>query len=276
MFNFTPPIQHMKSYYVVIPGGTPQGPFDEQTIKQGIADGTYPSSASVFCEGMTNWEPITAHFPPAPMPMPVAAMPVPPAPAPVAPAPMPMPAAPASVTPAPMPMPAVPAPVTPAPMPMPAVPAPVLYHVSVPGGQSAGPYTVEDIRTMLSTGQLAPNSLVWNEKLPNWVPVQQILTSGATYNFGQAISSCFKRYATFEGRASRAEFWWFFLFSSLLGITYIGWLATLLPLIAVGWRRMHDVGKPGIFSLIPVYSIILCCKPSQGPNKYGSAPNPPA
>lgn len=247
----------MKSYYVVIPGGTPQGPFDEQTIKQGVANGTYPSSASVFCQGMTNWEPITAHFPVTP-----------------APAPAPMPAAPA---PAPAPMPAAPAPMPAAPAPMPAAPAPVKYLVSAPGGQPVGPYSVEEIRTMLLTGQLPPNSMAWNESLPSWIPVQQLLSSGSSYSFGQAISSCFKRYATFDGRASKSEFWWFYLFCVLLGITYIGSLVTLLPSIAVAWRRMHDVGKPGAFCLIPIYGLILCFQDSQpGPNQYGSAPNPHA
>ena len=101
--------------------------------------------------------------------------------------------------------------------------------------------------------------------------------SGSSYSFGQAISSCFKRYATFDGRASKSEFWWFSLFCVLLGITYIGSLVTLLPSLAVAWRRMHDVGKPGAFCLIPIYGLILCFQDSQpGPNQYGSAPNPPA
>lgn len=224
----------MKSYYVVIPGGTPEGPFDEQTIKQGIANGTYPSSASVFCEGMANWEPITAHFPAAPAPMPAT------------------------------------------PPPMPASPAPVTYHISAPGGQPAGPYSVEEIRTMQLSGQLPPNSMAWNASLPNWIPVQQLLSSASSYSFGQAISSCFKRFATFDGRASKSEFWWFYLFCVIVSITYIGSFVTLIPSIAVAWRRMHDVGKPGIFCLIPIYSLLLALGDSQGPNEYGPGPNPPA
>jgi uncharacterized membrane protein YhaH (DUF805 family) len=39
-------------------------------------------------------------------------------------------------------------------------------------------------------------------------------------NFGQAISTCFSKYVTFTGRASRPEFWWFFLFQVIvLGVT---------------------------------------------------------
>ena len=78
-------------------------------------------------------------------------------------------------------------------------------------------------------------------------------------NFGQAISSCLSKYATFTGRASRSEFWWFFLFqilislsASMLGETINGLVALglLLPALAVGTRRLHDIGKSGWWQLI--------------------------
>lgn len=78
-------------------------------------------------------------------------------------------------------------------------------------------------------------------------------------NFGQAISTCFAKYATFSGRASRSEFWWFFLFqilvsivASMLGDVVAGLvsLALLLPALAVGTRRLHDIGKSGWWQLI--------------------------
>ena len=85
-------------------------------------------------------------------------------------------------------------------------------------------------------------------------------------NFGEAISSCFNKYGTFEGRASRSEYWFFFLFSTgggfLISFVHpaayaIFVLVTLIPLVAVGCRRIHDINKSGWLQLIPIYNIIL-------------------
>ena len=73
-------------------------------------------------------------------------------------------------------------------------------------------------------------------------------------DFVQAIKSCLGQYATFSGRASRSEYWWFFLFqvlvmvaTGMLGdvINGLASLALLLPALAVGTRRLHDIGRTG-------------------------------
>ena len=78
-------------------------------------------------------------------------------------------------------------------------------------------------------------------------------------DFVQAIKSCLGQYATFTGRASRSEFWWFFLFqllvmaaTGMLGdvINGIASLALLLPALAVGARRLHDIGRTGWWQLL--------------------------
>jgi uncharacterized membrane protein YhaH (DUF805 family) len=97
-----------------------------------------------------------------------------------------------------------------------------------------------------------------------------------------------KKYANVEGRASRAEYWSFIFFNYLvslvvafievrmrthfLAITYA--VVLFLPSLAVGMRRMHDLGKYGIYALIPVYSHILACfAGTKGANAYGPAPS---
>lgn len=100
-----------------------------------------------------------------------------------------------------------------------------------------------------------------------------------------------KNYTNFEGRARRAEYWYFFLFNIIIswGIGFIGgmikmpWLGmvyslgVLLPAIAVAIRRMHDVGKSGWYCLIPIYNIILAVTPGEtGPNQYGPDPKNPS
>ncbi|MFH1867770.1 MAG: DUF805 domain-containing protein [Candidatus Omnitrophota bacterium] len=104
-----------------------------------------------------------------------------------------------------------------------------------------------------------------------------------------------KKYAVFKGRARRKEYWMFALFNliiafvlglieaiiginsgskeSLLGNIYS--LAVLVPTIAVGIRRMHDVNKSGWFLLIPIYNFILAIKEGdEGDNRFGPDPKP--
>lgn len=115
-----------------------------------------------------------------------------------------------------------------------------------------------------------------------------------------------KQYFDFNGRARRKEYWMFFLFNSIIAtiirnvfgligspeysfakiiinpqmelsmdfsLSSIYSLAVLIPSIAVGVRRMHDVGKSGWFILIPIYNFILAVSNGEdGENKYG--PNP--
>jgi hypothetical protein len=87
--------------------------------------------------------------------------------------------------------------------------------------------------------------------------------------FFGSILVCFKKYAEFNGRASRSEFWWFALFITLVtaALVYISetigsifLIATLLPLLAVGTRRLRDTGKSGwwqLFLLAPVGGLVI-------------------
>ncbi len=107
-----------------------------------------------------------------------------------------------------------------------------------------------------------------------------------------------EKYATFSGRARRSELWWFALFNLVVSLVLsfvdgilFGWagasilsglfsLAVLIPSIAVGARRLHDIGRSGWWQLvafIPIIGLLLLLywyiQPSQdGSNEFG--PNP--
>jgi uncharacterized membrane protein YhaH (DUF805 family) len=106
-----------------------------------------------------------------------------------------------------------------------------------------------------------------------------------------------QRYAKFDGRASRAEFWWFVLanflvyivlaillqVASIFIVLYVGyWIATIIPSLAVGIRRLHDTNKSGWFlllSLIPIVGgiiliVFLATEGTNGPNDHGAAAEP--
>jgi uncharacterized membrane protein YhaH (DUF805 family)/RNA polymerase subunit RPABC4/transcription elongation factor Spt4 len=113
------------------------------------------------------------------------------------------------------------------------------------------------------------------------------MKSGGVKNGWTYFADAMKKYAVFSGRTRRAEFWWYALcvFSINIGAYAIGSiinfpllntivsLAFLVPGIAVFFRRMHDVGKPGGFCFIPIYDIILAVRPGDtGKNSYGPDP----
>lgn len=102
--------------------------------------------------------------------------------------------------------------------------------------------------------------------------------------FGESIKACFSKYADFNGRASRSEYWWWTLFVVLCSIAtnIIGdqasalfSLGTLLPSFAVGSRRLHDVDKSGwlqLLYLIPILGwiplIYWASQESKEPNRF--------
>lgn len=84
--------------------------------------------------------------------------------------------------------------------------------------------------------------------------------------FADAVLSCFKKYATFKGRARRSEFWWWQLFYCMISllsvIPYIGnliILAIALPSLAVSARRLHDIGRSAWWLLLPCSISVAVC-----------------
>ncbi|MFZ2512307.1 MAG: DUF805 domain-containing protein [Gordonia sp. (in: high G+C Gram-positive bacteria)] len=131
-----------------------------------------------------------------------------------------------------------------------------------------------------------------------------------------AVKRVFRKYATFTGRASRGEYWWWILFHGivdaiLLGLAYtvgVNWhivgdddaigeftafgiialivfviwaLATIVPTIAVTVRRLHDAGFSGWFYLLTLVGplsivVFIMCLIATSPNAVRYGPPAPA
>lgn len=88
--------------------------------------------------------------------------------------------------------------------------------------------------------------------------------------FGQSVKTCFNKFVTYQGRASRSEFWWFALFNAITcGCFCIG----SIPSFFVSIRRLHDTGHSGWWMLCPIVPIFFVFMKSQeGDNKWGPQP----
>lgn len=117
-------------------------------------------------------------------------------------------------------------------------------------------------------------------------------------NFGEAIKSYFKNYAVFKGRSRRSAFWYSVLFTALVStaagiinpgsLDENGWrnpgtlenlwtLATIIPSLAISFRRLHDTGKSAanlFWIFLPVIGwiillVALVKDGTPGANQYG-------
>lgn len=126
-------------------------------------------------------------------------------------------------------------------------------------------------------------------------------------NFVDAVKAGYRNYVKFSDRSSRSEYWWWALYqfavSIVIGLIFGGgaaqtgpegvsfvyqggivaniWaIAHLLPNIAVGVRRLHDIGRSGwwlLIGLVPLVGLIVlivwfCKKGDEAPNNFGSNP----
>lgn len=102
--------------------------------------------------------------------------------------------------------------------------------------------------------------------------------------FFDSIKICLKKYVTFNGRASRPEYWYWTLFALLASIiagifgeriSSAVSILLFLPSIAVAARRLHDIDRSGwwqLIALIPVVGWIVMLywlvQPPKEPNRY--------
>jgi uncharacterized membrane protein YhaH (DUF805 family) len=115
-------------------------------------------------------------------------------------------------------------------------------------------------------------------------------------SFSEAVrTTFFQKYANFQGRALRSEFWWFILALTIAGVIatvvddlVLGrtilepllTLATIVPGLSGCARRLHDIDRSGwwqVIQIIPVIGTIVLIvwfvsRGTPGPNRFGPAP----
>ncbi|MBF9043127.1 DUF805 domain-containing protein [Rhodobacterales bacterium HKCCE4037] len=181
------------------------------------------------------------------------------------------------------------------------------YHAD--GDERLGPVEASEIERLIGTGHITRDTLVWRDGLDGWEradrhfaqafvtpappPVPEgvpkvmarpdqhgnedeqigrdgLYVGAPSREFIEAAKVCLSKYATFSGRASRSEFWFFYLFcyvvmfvAQILDFAIIAGLAStggpifipvftlittfglLIPQIAASWRRLHDIDRTG-------------------------------
>lgn len=106
--------------------------------------------------------------------------------------------------------------------------------------------------------------------------------------FTDAIQACLSKFFDSSGRASRSEYWWFYLFTAVVswGLAFVSpsLLLSLVvnlffsfPLFAAGCRRLHDTNRSGwwqllyitIIGAIPVI-VWMSSKGDEQANQFGA------
>jgi len=148
------------------------------------------------------------------------------------------------------------------------------------------------------------NGDVWTDDVA-W----QLAQRPVPMSFAQSVRTCTAKFVTWKGRASLAEYWWWYLFSVLCGLAIMAvaglifvlairsdgsisanawfalipvvvfYLLLLLPTLSVSIRRLHDTDRPGTWmwlALVPYGSLALLVfhvlSGTPGPNRFGPVP----
>lgn len=215
------------------------------------------------------------------------------------------------------------------------------YFVATPGASHHGPYAEAMVKRAFEHGMYPHGTKVWWEGAENWTPIEFVFGNkvkheappppphagftntphldspamlSAGWNVINAFTSNIRRYAHFEGRSCKAEYWYFNLalfVMCMLSLCFgeIGFieanilmtLVFLMPNMAICFRRLQDAGYngtagaviSGILQCISLYTIlvedflvwdllelvfliVLGCMPTKNVNNpYGQAPLPP-
>ncbi|MBE6333502.1 MAG: DUF805 domain-containing protein [Bacteroidales bacterium] len=149
-------------------------------------------------------------------------------------------------------------------------------------------FTISDIVKISpqeSTGTIAgyiPNPpVVQQQEKEIVVADNDVPVANPAMSFGETFKYFFAHYTDFSGRARRSEYWYMALWDLIFSPIYPLWFfATIIPKLALFWRRMHDIGKSGwmyLLCLIPFIGailifIFLCTDSQPYQNQYGPSP----
>ncbi len=184
-------------------------------------------------------------------------------------------------------------------------------------GTSKGPLSQTEFDRLVANGTIRSNTLVWQEGMEDWLPLGNAATQPtsepmpprARYgdmedparadanSFVGALKDGFARYVDFKTRSTRSQFWWWALWSILLGfgtsmldvmagmgdvgpLNSLLSLAMFLPSLALAVRRLHDIGRSGWWYLmifVPVIGwivliVFFCTATQEEPNQWGNPP----
>ena len=201
------------------------------------------------------------------------------------------------------------------------------WHVSIDGMQR-GPLTAEQIRSLATSGQLKPTDHIWKEGMSEWASASSVKglfpqsppspprppvsplpgypgdtrdvkpAGSSSYppgwvSFSEAASRGFSQMFVYSGRASRSEYWWFYLALVLIWIPVLivaenvlgvpGEAMQLLSYVfwavvgtGAGTRRLHDTNHSGWWQLLfltgiggLVCLVWFCRKGTPAPNRFG-------
>ncbi len=191
-----------------------------------------------------------------------------------------------------------------------------------------GPVPTAQMAALVRAGTVRGDTMVWAPGMAEWLPfarsplARDIPMPGAPAgypptahaqpgysqpgaspydpdSFQGAVLTCLAKYATFDGRARRPEYWWFVLFAvgaqivlsmidgviwgavfGMWGMSPLSWLfglAVIVPGLAVTVRRLHDIDKSAwwlLIVLVPmvgsiVLLVFMCLPGTQGRNRFG-------
>lgn len=213
------------------------------------------------------------------------------------------------------------------------------YFVAAPGASHHGPYAEAMVKRAFEHGMYPHGTKVWWEGAENWTPIEFVFGNtvptpppppradftntlhldspsmpSAGWNVINAFTSNMRRYAHFEGRSCKAEYWYFILAQFVMSVLSLCFgengyiianilmaLAFFMPNMAICFRRLQDAGYngtagaviSGILEWVGLYTILVvdflawdllglvfcivlgCMSAKNEHNPYGRAPLPP-